>query len=193
MDGRTAAAVGPVGGVAMADGRWSAVGRLWGGGALILVAAFMLLGFLVSGGPLWTWTNLIALLVSVGIPGVTGGALVASHFRGDELTARREALRLETIEAEVIRLAGRHDGRLTAVEVAGELGVPAEEAKRTLDALMLREVADLEVTESGVLVYAFHDVRHLEDKAAARPLLEDAPDRGFELGGDPRRESRSGG
>lgn len=158
-------------------------GKLWGGVGLLAVAGFMFLGFMTSGGGFSTAATVTAFLVSVGIPGVVGGLLVRSHVQGGggRLTARQEALRLETIEAEVIRMAGRHEGRLTAVEVSGELGVPANEAKEVLDGLMAREIADIEVTESGVLVYAFHDVRHLGDKASATPLLDPAPDRGVDI------------
>jgi hypothetical protein len=167
-----------------------ASGRLWGGGGLLAVAAFMLLGFMTSSASFGTAATIAAFLVSVVLPGVTGGALIRSHFTGGRsLTARQEALRLETIESELIRLAGRHGGRLTIVEAAGELGVPAAEAKSVLDELMAREIADIEVTESGVLVYAFHDVEYLEDKSSARPLLDPGPDRGFDLEEGPRTGS----
>ena len=170
----------------MADSRWTAFGKLWGGGALLLTAAFMFLGFLVSGAYEGIET-ILGLIVAVGIPAGAGAALVASRFRArGRLTSRQEALRIQTIEAEVIRLASRREGRITVVEVAGELGVPAGEAKDVLDGLMAREVADIEVTESGVLVYSFHDVEHLEDKSSARPLLDPGPDRGFDVGGAPR-------
>jgi hypothetical protein len=161
-------------------------GRKWGGIGLLAVAGFMFLGFLQS-GPAVGAATVVAFLISVGIPGVGGALLLASGRRGGRgLTARQEALRLETVEAEVIRLAGRHDGRLTVVEVSGELGVPADEAKAVLDELMAREVADIEVTESGVLVYEFHDVRHLAEKSSATPLLDPGPDRGFDVETGPR-------
>lgn len=153
----------------MATDKWTTLGKLWGGGGLILVALFMVLGFSLSGlsGPLAV--DIIALLVSVGIPGVTGGWLVASHFRdGGEATP---ALTGDAMEASILKLAARNGGRLAAVEVAGELGVSAVAAKEMLDSLMARELADVAVTESGVLVYAFHDVEHLDEKWQARPLL----------------------
>ena len=69
-------------------------------------------------------------------------------------------------------MAVRHEGRLTAVEVAGELAVPTATAEDLLNELMARELADVEVTDSGLLVYAFHDVKHLSEKDEARGLLE---------------------
>ena len=72
----------------------------------------------------------------------------------------------------MLRLAGRNGGRLTAVEVAGELAVSPATADEALHALALRKVADLEITESGVLVYVFHDVVHVSEKEHARRLLD---------------------
>ena len=64
-------------------------------------------------------------------------------------------------------------GRLTAVEVTSALGLPGEEAKDSLDALVAREVADLEITDDGVLVYTFHEARYVEGKHGAKGLLDD--------------------
>ncbi len=70
-------------------------------------------------------------------------------------------------------MAARGDGRLTVVEVVAELAVPDDTAKQALDALMTRELAEIEITDSGVLVYAFHDIQHLSEKPRARGLLDD--------------------
>ena len=56
--------------------------------------------------------------------------------------------------------------------MAAELAVPTTTAEELLNGLMTRELADIEVTDSGLLVYAFHDVRHLFGKETARGLLE---------------------
>ena len=50
--------------------------------------------------------------------------------------------------------------------------MPATTAEELLNELMRRELAEIEVTDSGLLVYAFHDVRHLSGKETARGLLE---------------------
>ena len=52
------------------------------------------------------------------------------------------------------------------------MAITPEAAKDALDALALREQAELEITESGVIVYAFHDVRHLEEKSRAKGVLD---------------------
>ena len=148
------------------------MGRLIGGCCLIAVGLFVLLGFTqadVQGG----LATVVALLIGAGLPVAGGAWLIAGHFgAGPVRGERREALRRETLEAEVLRLAGRHAGRLTAVEVAGELAVSPAAAEEALHALALRKVADLQVTESGVLVYVFHDVAHASEKDQARRLLD---------------------
>lgn len=141
------------------------------GWALIALAAFMLVGYLRAdvAGP----EAIVALLLTVVLP-AAGGAWLASGRLGPRgrLAARREALRRQTLEAELLRLAGRRAGRLALVETVGELAITPEEAKEALDALAVRGLADFEVTDSGVVVYVFHDVQHLGEKHDAKGLLE---------------------
>lgn len=133
----------------------------------------MLVGFLGSSASLAAPATLAALVITVGLPLAGAAVLASGHFRGrGRLTQRREELRRQTIESEILRLAARHSGRLTAVEVASEMAISPEAAKDALDALALREQAELEITESGVIVYSFHDVRHLEQKSRAKGVLD---------------------
>lgn len=149
------------------------MGKLLGGVALLAVALFMVAGFLRADVDPLAPATLIALLIGAGIPATGGSWLLARHFgAGRRIEYRREELRRDTLEAEILKMAERSEGRLTAVEVAGELAVPASMAEELLNDLMTRELAEIEITDSGLLVYTFHDVRHLSEKAAARGLLE---------------------
>lgn len=149
------------------------MGRLVGGIALLALALFVVVGFFSSGADPFALRTLFALFIAAGLPAVGGGLLIARHFGiGRRIEHRREELRRDTLEAEILKMAGRHGGRLTAVEVAGELAVPATTAEELLNELMAREMAEIEVTDSGLLVYTFHDIRHLSEKEAARGLLE---------------------
>lgn len=149
------------------------MGRFIGGGALLALALFMVVGFFLSGADPFALRTLFALFIAAGLPAAGGGLLLARHFGvGRRIEHRREELRRDTLEAEILKMAGRHGGRLTAVEVAGELAVPTTTAEELLNELMAREMAEIEVTDSGLLVYAFHDIRHLSEKEAARGLLE---------------------
>ncbi|MCG8467137.1 MAG: hypothetical protein MJB57_02875 [Gemmatimonadetes bacterium] len=149
------------------------MGKLWGGSALLAVAMFMVIGFLGASVDPSAPATIVALLISAGLPAVGGSYLLAKHFGvGKQIEGRRQALIQDTLEAEVLKMAGRHDGKLTAVEVAGELAVPTTQAEELLQELMAKELADVEITESGLLVYDFHDVRHLAEKPEARGILE---------------------
>jgi hypothetical protein len=142
------------------------------GAFLVALAAFMLIGYLNAdvGGP----AALFAALLTIVLPAAGGLALLTGRWgwHGGRTGARREELRRETLQAEMLRLAGRHGGRLTIVEVVGALAISPEEAKESLDALAVRGLADFEVTDSGVVVYVFRDVQHLDEKGSSRGLLE---------------------
>ena len=93
------------------------MGKLWGGGALLALALFMVAGFLRSGADPFALTTLFALLIAIGLPAVGGSLLLARHFGvGRRIGRRREELRRDTLEAEILRMAARHEGRLTVVE-----------------------------------------------------------------------------
>jgi hypothetical protein len=141
--------------------------------ALLALSLFMLVGFLRSDADIGAPATIAALLMTVALPAAGGVALLTRRFRrGARLATRREALRQQTLESEVLRLAAQRQGRLTAVEVATEFAMPPEKAKELLDSLMVRELADIQVTESGVLVYAFHDAMHLQEKPHAKGVLD---------------------
>jgi hypothetical protein len=137
------------------------VGRKIGGAALLLLSALMLLGFARSGASLASPTTLFAVLITVVLPAAGGVALLRGALGGNS-RARMQQLRQQTIDAEILRLAMARQGKLTAVEVASALALPEGEAKSSLDSLVAREVADLDVTDDGVHVYSFHDARYFD-------------------------------
>ncbi len=148
--------------------------KLIGAAALGILALFMLVGFLNSDAAPGAPATLAALALTIGLPALGGGLLLRSHYSERErLQGRKALLRQQTIEAEILRLAGEHQGRLTAVEVATQLAMTPEGAKEALDALALRGQAELEITDAGVLVYSFYDIRHLGGKPSAKGVLDD--------------------
>lgn len=149
------------------------MGRIAGGIGLLFLALIMFAGYLGADRDASAGATLLALAIAVGLPAAGGAALLAGHFRGrGRISDRKQDLRRQTIEAEVLRLAGQHAGKLTVVEVVGSLALPPEEAKTVLDSLARRELADLEVTDSGVIVYAFHDIARLSEKSKAKGILD---------------------
>ncbi|MDF2773288.1 MAG: hypothetical protein K0S86_2783 [Geminicoccaceae bacterium] len=148
-------------------------GRTVGGAALLALAAFMLLGFLRSDASLTSPAAIAALLITAALPAAGGIALLRGGLRfGGRRAARVEELRKKTIEAEILRLAVQRGGKLTAVEVATALALAPESAKATLDSLAEREIADLEITDRGLIVYSFHDAKHLGGKHSSRGILD---------------------
>ena len=147
------------------------MGRVVGGAALLLLSLLMLWGFLRSSASLAAPATLAALVIAVALPAAAGVALLR---RGRRRDARVERLRQQALEAEVLRLATRHGGRLTALEVATEFALTPEAAKELLDGMVTRDIADLAIADAGMIVYTFDDARQLGagQKQSARGLLE---------------------
>lgn len=137
---------------------------------LLLLAMLMAFGFARSNASFMSPATIAALLITVGLPAVGGAALLWGG--GRRRADRMQLLRQRTIEAEILRMATQQGGRLTAGDVAIALAVSPEEAKATLDDMMTRDLADIGVSEDGVLVYLFHETGKLGSKASARGILE---------------------
>ncbi len=149
-------------------------GKAVGGGALLLVAGLMLWGFFRSGLNPWAPATFIAILIAVVLPAGAGSYLLAIALgAGSRIAQRQEDLRLQTLEAEILRLATRKGGKLTAVEVTAELAVDKASADKALDALAVRELAEMELTEAGSIVYSFRNLENLPDqKERAKGILD---------------------
>lgn len=149
------------------------MGSRIGGGLLILLALFMLAGFLNADVARSAGTTLLAFMITVALPAGAGIALLRKGSGGQKrLAERREVLRQQTLTSELVRLAGKRGGKLTAVEVVSEFAVTPDEAERAFQDLVVRGLAEPEVTDSGLLVYAFHDVKRLDDKSQSKGILE---------------------
>ncbi len=147
--------------------------KVIGGGALIAVALFMLLGFFNVSRPLSAPAAVATLLFTVVLPGTAGIALMRSHFAAKGRSAqRRDDLRRQTQEAEILKAAQELGGRLTVVEVTARLALPATTVESLLAGLHERGLAEIEVTDEGLIVYRFPDVQLLPGKATSRDVLD---------------------
>lgn len=146
--------------------------RTWGGIALLTLAGLMLLGFFGSSVPVGSPAAIAALVITVGLPAAAGIALIRGVGASGANRARQAKLRQATIEAEVMKLAMAHAGKLTAIEVGTALALPQDETKRALDAMVEREIADIEITDDGVIVYTFEDAKRLGNKGTSRGILD---------------------
>ena len=157
------------------DRSYRFMNKLIGAAGLLVIALFMLVGFLNADVPFGAPATLAALVLTIGLPLLGAGLLLRSHYAEQaRLSGRKALLRQQTLDAEILRLATERDGRLTAVEVAMALAIRPEEATKALDVLAVRGQADFELTEDGLLVYSFYDIRQLgdKDKASSEGLHE---------------------
>ncbi|MBI3327372.1 MAG: hypothetical protein HYZ81_11805 [Nitrospinae bacterium] len=79
--------------------------------------------------------------------------------------------RYKTREAAILQLAHRLEGRLTVADVALGTGLTLQEAEATLNELVRKGYAELQVSPAGVLVYRCFPLASAEDKDRAEPLL----------------------
>lgn len=65
----------------------------------------------------------------------------------------------------ILRVVEQEHGRVTIPEVAARCDMTIGEAKATLDRLVMQQVATIQVTKAGVLVYVFPGFMTDEEKA----------------------------
>lgn len=144
--------------------------RKLGATVMFLVAAFMLLGFSLSTADVSRGVTVFSIMLTVVLPAGVGVALLRGGAGNND--ARMKQLRLQTIDAEILRLATARGGQLTAVDITIALGLNDADVKESLEGMVRREAADLDVTDDGALVYTFRDVKHGEGNYGARGFLD---------------------
>jgi hypothetical protein len=114
--------------------------------------------------------GLVGSLVFTGV----GLALIRFGEKSPQQIARRE-LGAEPAKAKpepaskiVLKLAKKHQGRITANEVAAESPLTLEAAKKQLEQLVTQGDCRMEVSQSGVVVYHFPE---FESAKAKKDLL----------------------
>jgi hypothetical protein len=66
--------------------------------------------------------------------------------------------------SEIIRVAQKHGGRITAAEVAADTTIPFDEAKGELDRLAKAGACEVVVGDAGILVYRFPEFESAANK-----------------------------
>ena len=113
----------------------------------VYVGMIVFFGLALAAGAWLAWTRLWRA------PGSTGG-------RPPRMTDAER-------EQRILDLAERQHGRVTVAEVAARCDLTVQASKAALDNLVLHGVAELRVSETGVLVYVFPGFLSDDDKAAA--------------------------
>ncbi len=140
---------------------------------LIILSLFMLMGFFNADLEAGAFVKFLTFSITIILPLAGGCSLIYSHYSEKKrLKAGKESLAAKTLEAEILKLAERKDGKLTVVEVMTELSVDNDTAKDVLESLASQSLAEVELTESGIIVYSFYEVKHLKDKQHAKGVLD---------------------
>lgn len=138
--------------------------KLIGGGISIFVGAFMLLGFTVSfsekGGSA-DIGDVVAIVLFIIAPIALGTGLIRSHLRAKRKALEaREKLAYSKRERQVLRLAQQKGGRLTIPEIAADTSLTTQEAEEFMRRLVTNGYVNMDVTETGVIVYEFYEIAH---------------------------------
>jgi hypothetical protein len=99
-----------------------------------------------------------------------GGAAMLLKKAKSEREERRDQL-LQSLQLPVLQLAGRKGGRLTVTDVATEMAWPMARAEKVLNSLDdgMRVMSD--ITDDGVIVYDFLEIRSAGLPDPANPEL----------------------
>ena len=105
-------------------------------------------------------------LFSVGVTLVILGALL--WFLSRKLDAAAQLVRYRRQQNRIVRLAQERGGRLTVTEGAVGTGLTVEEAEGILQRLAEGGYVEIEVTDSGMMVYRFPEVLFAHEKPWSR-------------------------
>ena len=134
------------------------------GGILVAIGGFLLAGFVLNAADASFAINagdiVAALLLGVG-PMVGGGLLIRSHTKTKQkaLSARKKD-EYARREKEIIRLAQKKAGRLSIPDIVAETSLNSDEADHIMQELTTKGYVDMQVTDSGVIVYEFYEIAH---------------------------------
>ncbi len=138
-----------------------------------LISAFFFaaaLTELATGGDGTTSTGVyVGLIVFFGLAMAAGAWLAWTRLWRAPGRAGHRPPPLSEAEREqrILDLAERQGGRVTVAEAASRCDLTVAESKAALDRLVLHGVAELRVSEGGVLVYVFPGFLSDDEKARA--------------------------
>jgi hypothetical protein len=146
--------------------------RLVAGVILIGLGLLMAIGVSKAKLPPNPVVTALTIGISVILPIAIGTGLIAGPRTQKSLAPATAARRSQTIQAEMIKLAIAQGGALTVVEVVSTLGIDSQTATQELTALTYQQIAELEMTDSGLMVYRFPDVQSLSEKHHSKRIAD---------------------
>ena len=100
---------------------------------------------------------------------VIGFALVF-WLAGRKIQVSAENKRYAQYQHRVLRLAREKGGSLTVLEAATDGRMTVGKAEEILGALAVGGIAEVRVSESGLVVYHFPEIEHGSEKTRAKPV-----------------------
>ena len=101
-------------------------------------------------------------LFAIGVTQVIFGSLL--WILAKKLDAAAHLVRYRRQQSRVVRLARQRGGRLTVTETAADTGLTVEEASEILKRLADGGFVEVEITDSGLIVYRFPEVLFAHEK-----------------------------
>ena len=105
-------------------------------------------------------------LFAIGVTQVIFGSLL--WILAKKLDAAAHLVRYRRQQNRVVRLAQKRNGRLTVTETAADTGLTVEEAAEILKCLADGGFVEIEITDSGLIVYRFPEVLFSHEKHWSR-------------------------
>ena len=105
-------------------------------------------------------------LFAIGVTQVIFGSLL--WILAKKLDAAAYLVRYRRQQNRVVRLARQRGGRLTVTEAAADTGLTVEEAAEILKRLADGGFVEVEITDSGLIVYRFPEVLFAHEKHWSR-------------------------
>ena len=105
---------------------------------------------------------------AIGVTQVIFGSLL--WILAKKLDAAAHLVRYRRQQSRVVRLARQRGGHLTVTETAADTGLTVEEASEILKRLADGGFVEVEITDSGLIVYRFPEVLFAHEKQWSRGI-----------------------
>lgn len=92
----------------------------------------------------------VTLTILLGVVPLVGGIRLYRRIRGSVVQRR-----IDERESAVLQVVRQHEGVVSPVDVAAGCGMSLEQAEETLKRLHLRGFAEMDVTDTGIVIYRF--------------------------------------
>jgi len=132
------------------------------GGILVTFGAVIFFGTIINSSESALRIGDIIGAIVLGIGPIAGGGLMIRS----RVKAKRQALHAKERDAyvrhekEIIRLAQSHEGRISIPEIVAETSLSTDEADAVMREMTTKGYVDMQVTDSGVIVYEFYEIAH---------------------------------